>query len=125
MPYRILIVDDDADIRDMLTRFLKRRGYVVDNAADGCEALEALRSREPDLMLLDIYMPNMSGLEVLAEIKGEDLRTRTIALSGRPDGKVIEDSLELGAVAFVAKPFDFPDLTAQIADSLLMGSSIG
>jgi len=125
MPFRILVVDDDADVRDMLTRFLKRRGYIVDNAADGREALRALRSHEPDVMLLDIYLPEMSGLDLLNEIKDDHLDTRTIALSGIPDDKMIEETLDLGAVAFFAKPFDFPDLTAQIAESLSMGAAIG
>ena len=119
MAFHILVVDDDADVRDMLTRFLKRRGYVVDQAADGEEALRSLRNRDPDLMLLDIYLPKKTGLEVLREMKDAGLRVRTIALSAMPDDQIIASSLSLGAVSFMAKPFDFMDLTAQIDANLV------
>lgn len=119
MAFHILVVDDDADVRDMLTRFLKRRGYVVDQAADGEEALRSLRNRDPDLMLLDIYLPKKTGLEVLREMKDAGLRVRTIALSAMPDDQIIASSLSLGAVSFMAKPFDFMDLTAQIYANLV------
>jgi len=119
MAFHILVVDDDADVRDMLTRFLKRRGYVVDQAADGEEALRSLRNRDPDLMLLDIYLPKKTGLEVLREMKDAGLRVRTIALSAMPDDQIVASSLSLGAVSFMAKPFDFMDLTAQIDANLV------
>ena len=119
MPFHILVVDDDADVRDMLVRFLKRRGYAVDSARDGEEALASVRAHDPDLMLLDIYLPKMSGLEVLYEIQDDDLNTRTIALSGIPDDQMVRSTKELGAVAFLAKPFDFPALTAQIDANLV------
>jgi DNA-binding response OmpR family regulator len=121
MAFRILVVDDDADVRDVLTRFLKRRGYVVENAADGQEALSMVREHDPDLMLLDIYLPKMNGLDVLSEMQNDDVRTRTIALSGIPDDQMVRNSQELGAVAFMAKPFDFPQLTAKIDANLTAG----
>ena len=102
----------------MLTRYLKRRGYIVDSAVDGEEALAAVRERDPDVMLLDIYLPKMSGLGVLHAIQHEGLHTRTIAISGFPDERMVQDTKELGAVAFVAKPFDFPELTAEISAHL-------
>jgi len=119
MAFHILVVDDDADVRDMLARFLKRRGYAVDQAADGEEALRSLRNRDPDLMLLDIYLPKKTGLEVLREMKDAGLRVRTIALSAMPDDQIVASSLSLGAVSFMAKPFDFMDLTAQIDANLV------
>jgi len=121
MAFHILVVDDDPDVRDMLTRFLRRRGYVVENAANGEEALAAVRDHDPDLMLLDIYLPKMSGLEVLCAIQGLDLHTRTIALSGIPDDRLVENSKQLGAVAFLPKPFDFPVLTEEIDVHLVAG----
>ena len=119
MSFRILVVDDDADVRDVLTRFLKRRGYSVEHASDGKEALDAVRENEPDLMLLDIYLPRMTGLDVLLHLREEDLHTRTIAVSGLPDDQIVESSKELGAVDFMAKPFDFPTLTAKIDANLV------
>lgn len=120
MALSILVVDDDDAIRQVLTRYLKRRGYIVDTAADGQEALAAVRESDPDIMLLDIYLPKMSGLDVLSAIRDDGLHTRTIALSGFPDEQMVRDSRDLGAVAFVPKPFDFPELTAQIDSRCLL-----
>jgi DNA-binding response OmpR family regulator len=121
MAFHILVVDDDADVRDVLTRFLKRRGYVVESAVDGEEAISAVRAHDPDLMLLDIYLPKKSGLDVLYEIRDDNLHTRTIALSGVPDDRMVQSSKELGAVAFLPKPFDFTSLTAEIDANLVAG----
>ena len=119
MPFRILVVDDDETCVTLLTRFLKRRGYIVEHASDGEEALAAVREHEPDLMLLDICLPKMTGLDVLYFMQDDELRTRTIALSGIPDAQMVRNSRKLGAVAFMAKPFDFPALTAQIDANLV------
>lgn len=123
MAFSILVVDDDDDVREVLTRYLKRRGYVVETAADGEQALAAVRQTDPDLMLLDIYLPKMSGLDVLYAIQDDSLHTRTIALSGIPDDQMVQNSRELGAVGFMAKPFDFPALTEQIDANLSAGVS--
>ncbi|MGD8328509.1 MAG: response regulator [Acidobacteriota bacterium] len=119
MAFHILVVDDDPDVRDVLTRVLRRRGYVVENAADGEEALAAVRAHDPDLMVLDVYLPKLSGLEVLHAIQREDLHTRTIAVSGIPDDEMVRNTEQLGAVTFLAKPFDFPVLTEEIAANLV------
>lgn len=118
MSFRILVVEDDPDVRDVLTRFLRRRGYLVENAADGEEALAAVRERDPDLMLLDIYLPKMTGLDVLYAMRDDHLHTRTIAVSGIPDDRMVQNTKELGAVGFFAKPFDFPRLTEEIDANL-------
>ncbi len=123
MSFRILVVDDDADVRDVLTRLLKRRGYIVEHACDGEEALDAVREHEPDLILLDIYLPKMNGLAVLFHLLREDLDIRTIAMSGIPDDQIVQSSKELGAVDFMAKPFDFPALTAKIDANLVAGAT--
>lgn len=121
MAFHILVVDDDADVRDVLMRFLKRRGYLVESAADGEEALTAVRDHDPDLMLLDIYLPKMSGLDVLGAMQDDGLQTRTIALSGVPGDQMVQSTMDLGAVAFLAKPFDFTSLTAEIDANLVAG----
>ncbi len=121
MAFHILVVDDDAAVRDVLTRFLRRRGYRVGIAANGEEALNAVRDHDPDLMLLDIHLPKLSGLDVLQELQSGNLQTRTIALSGMPDDEMVQSTKELGAVAFLAKPFDFTSLTAEISANLVAG----
>ena len=121
MAFHILVVDDDAGVRDVLTRFLRRRGYRVGSAANGEEALSAVRDNDPDLMLLDIHLPKLSGLDVLQELQSGNLQTRTIALSGIPDDEMVQSTKELGAVAFLAKPFDFTSLMAEISANLVAG----
>ena len=115
----VLLVEDDRNLRAFLRKAFREEGYAVDEAADGEEALAAVRAHDPDLMLLDIYLPKLSGLDVLNAIRGDDLHTRTIAVSGIPDDDMVRNSHELGAVAFMAKPFDFPVLTEEIAANLV------
>lgn len=122
MAFHILVVDDDPDVRDVLTRFLRRRGYLVENAADGEEALAAVREHDPDLMLLDIYLPKMTGLDVLYALRDDHRNVPTIALSGIPDDRMVQNTKALGAVGFFAKPFDFPTLTAEIDANLTIGA---
>ena len=124
MSFRILVVDDDADVRDVLTRFLKRSGYSVQHAADGEEALDAVREHAPDLMLLDICLPRMTGLDVLFHLREEHLQPRTIALSGTATDEIVQNSRELGAIDFMAKPFDFFALAAKIDASLVAGVTV-
>lgn len=124
MSFRILVVDDDADVRDILTRFLKRSGYTVEHACDGEEALAAVREHVPDLMLLDICLPRMTGLEVLLHLREEQCQPRTIALSGTSNDRIAQSTRDLGAVDFVAKPFDFPALTAKIGANLVAGVTV-
>ncbi len=121
MAFHILVVDDDAGVRDVLTRFLTRRGYLVGSVASGEEDLNAVRDKNPDLMLLDICLPKMSGLDVLYAIQEGGLPTRTVALSGIPDDEMVQNTRELGAVGFLAKPFDFASLRAEIDASLFAG----
>lgn len=119
MALSILVVDDDEDLRDLLERFLKKRGYIVNHAEDGEEALAAAEEDEPDIVLLDIYLPKMSGLEVLSEMRRRGIHSRTIALSGIPDDQMVDDSLRLGAVDFIAKPLDFAYLEQRIEEIAL------
>jgi PAS domain S-box-containing protein len=113
---RILVVDDDADNREILARRLEREGYEAYTVADGAAALARL-SREPyDLVLLDIYMPKMDGFQVLSEMK---LRVElqdipVIVLSALDDHATAVRSIEMGAEDFLAKPYDAVILRARI-----------
>jgi CheY-like chemotaxis protein len=104
-PKKILIVDDDPDVAETLRRFLERpaRRYVVVVASSGEEAVAILRRDAPDLVLLDINMPGMSGLDVLRKI---DRRIPVIMVTGNTDSAPAE-ALKLGAFAYIPKPFDF------------------
>ncbi|MCZ6807758.1 MAG: response regulator, partial [Deltaproteobacteria bacterium] len=79
---RILVVDDDPSFRELLTAFLDDRGYEVESSADGEEALELLRSETADLVLLDLELPGISGLDVLRAIESEKIDTKVITISG-------------------------------------------
>ena len=109
---RILVADDDPDIRDVLKRVLSARGCQVETVADGEAALEALRREPPDALLLDLELPGLSGLEVLSRIKEEGLDVVVITMSGHPvaERHLGPDSVKLGASDFILKPFDLAHL---------------
>lgn len=101
-----LIVDDAPDTRTILRALASQRGFEVIEAEDGALALEAARSQRPDLILLDIRMPNMNGLEALEEIREEDPNVSVVIISGESDEETLEEALSLGATNFLHKPFD-------------------
>ena len=118
MGIRVLVVDDDRGIRDVLTNFLSRRGYEVETAADGETALESIRRNQPDVLLLDIYLPTMSGIDVLYELRHEGLEIPTLTFSGMPDDQMARESTLLGASDFVFKPFHLDELEANLQKRL-------
>ncbi|MBR6486816.1 MAG: response regulator [Lachnospiraceae bacterium] len=106
----VFIVDDSRTMRKMLTGALKEAGYeVAGDAANGVEALEKLKEVTPDLITLDITMPEMDGLEALKKIKeaNPDQKVLMVSAAGQKD-KVLE-ALKLGALDFIQKPFE-PEL---------------
>jgi len=108
---RALIADDEPLICDLLARFLGRRGYTVVTAADGEEALERMRRERPDLLLLDLALPKLDGLEVLEQIREQSIAVGTIwAMTGRADEDSVKQSLELGAADVFTKPLNLPHL---------------
>lgn len=110
----IMIIDDDACIVEMLRETLVRAGYEVTRAYSGTEALLAIDNRRPDLILLDLMLPGLSGEEVLAQIRGIPI----IVISARGD---VEDKVRLlldGAADYLAKPFDTRELLARITVAL-------
>lgn len=112
----VLVVDDDALNRRLLTATLAREGYRTSSANDGTQALEALREDPPDVILLDIVMPGIDGFAVLEEIKAdESLRhLPVIMISGVDDTESVVRCLEMGADDFLPKPFDPAILRARI-----------
>ena len=108
---RALVVDDEPLIRDLLTRFLSRRGFAVVAMSDGEEALEDLRNTRPDLLLLDICLPKIDGLGVLESIRDEAIEVGTIwTITGKADDDSVKKSLELGAAEVFTKPLNLPHL---------------
>lgn len=105
-PPRILVTDDSEVARALFRRLLTRRGYIVEEAATGAAALEAVDADPPDLMLLDLRLPDIDGSEVLRQLRTErDLDALpTIMISGELDGEVAAACLDLGANDFLMKP---------------------
>jgi DNA-binding response OmpR family regulator len=114
MRRRLLLVEDDRTLRQALTFNLTREGYEVTSAADGETALEAARSDRLDLILLDVMLPGMSGVEVLRVLRREGVATPIIILSAKGDEIDRVVGLKVGADDYVAKPFSRPELLARI-----------
>ena len=114
MKRRILVVEDDRTLRQALTFNLSREDYDVRVAVDGEQALAAARDQGLDLILLDIMLPGMSGLEVLRVIRGEGITTPVIVVSAKGDEIDRVVGLKVGADDYVAKPFSRPELLARI-----------
>jgi len=114
MRRRLLLVEDDPTLRQALTFNLTREGYEVSTASDGEAALEAARSQRLDLILLDVMLPGMSGVEVLRVLRREGVTTPVIILSAKGDEIDRVVGLKVGADDYVAKPFSRPELLARI-----------
>lgn len=114
MPKSILVVDDDALIRRSLAVSLAQAGYQVQTAASGENALEIVRAKSPDLVLLDISMPGMDGLEALRTLRAHAQNLPVIFLTARRRELDEVVGLELGADDYVTKPFDLDVLLAHI-----------
>jgi len=105
MPKTILVVDDAAFMRMMIRDILAREGYVIQEAVNGRDALEKYRETRPDLVTLDITMPEMDGIEALRAIRGINPAARVLMVSAMGQQKMMVDALECGALDFLVKPF--------------------
>jgi DNA-binding response OmpR family regulator len=113
MSNKILVVDDDPAARRMLTLLLQPIGEVVE-ASSGDAALRIIEAEQPRLMLLDMTMPGMSGLEVLNALQTSSVRMTIIVLTGQTDIALAKKALELGAVEYITKPFDLAHLKGEV-----------
>ena len=116
MPRTILVVDDDAEIRDLAELVLRGGGYAVAKASSGWDALDRVRREQPDLVLLDVNMPEMDGWELLrllkADEKGRDLPVVMFTVKMEFRDKV--HALQDGAYDYITKPFSYEDLLGRI-----------
>ncbi|MFH0830326.1 MAG: response regulator [Candidatus Aenigmatarchaeota archaeon] len=115
--FRILVVDDDRDLLRIVTRTLELEGYDAVPAADGKSALALFEERQPNLVVLDIMMPDMDGYEVLARIR-ERSNVPVIMLTAIKESDSLQKSLGLGADDYVRKPFRTHELLARIKTKL-------
>jgi len=117
MDARILLVEDDPSIREITALGLRAAGFTVDTAADGLEGVERWRHDRPDLVLLDVMLPRLDGLEVLRAIRRE-ATTPVVMLTARADTIDVVVGLESGADDYVRKPFEMPELVARVRAAL-------
>ncbi|MDP9342840.1 MAG: response regulator transcription factor [Actinomycetota bacterium] len=111
--HRVLVVDDEPIVVDVLTRYLTREGFEVATAQDGQEAVESIRSFRPDLVLLDLMLPRLDGLEVFRRIR-EANTVPVIMLTARGEETDRVVGLELGADDYVTKPFSPREIVARV-----------
>src|SRR6185437_180129 len=116
----ILLVEDDMTLRDTLAYRLRHDGYQVVTAADGPHAVDAARKTRPDLIVLDLMLPGMDGLEVCKQVRAmpETQSAPIIMLTARAEESDKILGLELGADDYVTKPFSWPELRARIRTQL-------
>jgi len=117
MDARILLVEDDPSIREVTAIGLRAAGFEVETAADGAVGLERWRRDSPDLVLLDVMLPRLDGLEVCREIR-RDSTVPIVMLTARADTIDVVVGLEAGADDYVRKPFEMPELVARIRAAL-------
>ena len=111
---KILLAEDEVDLNNVVTRYLKKNGYSVDSVLDGEEALDYLEYSEYDLVILDIMMPKVDGFEVIKKLRNKGNHTSILMLTARDSADDKVKGLDLGADDYIVKPFDFNELLARI-----------
>jgi YesN/AraC family two-component response regulator len=106
----LLIVDDERAVRQLLIRGFDGQHYQITEASDGRSALDKLRTEEFDIVISDISMPKLDGIELLAEIKRDYPDTAVIMISGYPDEYRDKDVMKVGADRYITKPFENKDI---------------
>ena len=118
-PGRLLLVDDEAPVLEMLADYFVGRGYAVTAAASGEKALAAFTRERPDVVLLDIRMTGLDGVTVLKRLREAEPNVPVIMVTANEDEALARDTLAIGAFDYVAKPFDFEHLDRTVAAALL------
>lgn len=115
---KILIVDDQFGIRILLNEVFQKEGYQTFQAANGIQALDILQKHNPDLVLLDMKIPGMDGVEILKRMKVIDPEIRVIIMTAYGELDMIQEAKNLGALTHFAKPFDIDDIRAAVRKHL-------
>jgi two-component system, response regulator, stage 0 sporulation protein F len=115
---KILIVDDQFGIRILLNEVLQKEGYKTFQAANGVQALEITKKYSPDLVLLDMKIPGMDGIEILKRMKEIDPEIRVIIMTAYGELDMIQEAKDLGAITHFAKPFDIDDIRSAVRENM-------
>src|SRR5271157_5853298 len=111
---RILVVEDEKDMAEAIAAGLRKQGYAADIALDGEEALNAFEVNEYDLLILDLNLPKVDGIEVCKKIRAGGASTGILMLTARSGLDDRVNGLDLGADDYLIKPFHFPELLARV-----------
>jgi len=122
MEGRLLLVDDDPGVLELLNEYFVAQGYKVEAASNGEAALSAVRATRPDLVLLDIRMPGLDGVEVLRRLRRQDPTLPVVMVTANEEVTLARETLSLGALDYVAEPFDFMHLEQVVVAGLLHGA---
>lgn len=120
---KVLIVDDQNGIRVLLVEVFSNEGYNTFQASNGKLALEIVRNESPDLVLLDMKIPGMDGLDILKHIKQIDASIKVIMMTAYGELDMIKEATDLGALTHFTKPFDIDDLRLAVNKELRSDSS--
>ncbi len=120
MQGRVLVVDDDPTAVELLQEFLTAKGYEVLTAGNGAEALRKVKEEQPHLILLDIRMPTMDGLEVLRQLRQIDQEVGVIMVTAANEEETGRQAMALGAFDYITKPLDLPYLEQSLWYKLTM-----
>ncbi|WP_409303250.1 response regulator [Peribacillus sp. SCS-155] len=123
MKGKILIVDDQFGIRILLNEVLSKEGYTTYQAANGVQALDIVTKHSPDLVLLDMKIPGMDGIEILKRMKQINLEIKVIIMTAYGELDMIQEAKDLGAMTHFAKPFDIDDIRQAVKEYLAVSSN--
>ncbi|MCD2367411.1 response regulator [Bacillus sp. BS3(2021)] len=123
MNEKILIGDDQYGIRVLLNEVFNKEGYKTFQAANGIQALDIVKNQRPDLVLLDMKIPGMDGIEILKRMKVIDEGIRVIIMTAYGELDMIQESKELGALTHFAKPFDIDEIRDAVKTYLPIKSN--
>lgn len=118
MGYRVLVVDDQKGVRRLLEELFKKEGYEVNVAVDGRDSIEKVKANTPDIVLMDMKMPNMNGLEASEEIIKYDRNIPIIMMTAYGEIEIVQKALEVGVKKYITKPFDIIDLRNLVREVL-------
>lgn len=118
MSGKLLIVDDQYGIRILLNEIFSKEGYNTFQAANGVQALSIVAKEQPDLMILDMKIPGMDGLEILRRVKKTNPEINVIIMTAYGELDMIHEAMDLGAITHFAKPFDIDEIREVVRKEL-------
>lgn len=115
---KLLIVDDEIDIREFAKNFFQKRGVTVFTAAGGLKALDIIDKEEPDLVLLDVHMEEISGIEVLKRLRAKGNPVKVMMVTGVEEARVVNEAKSLGVLGYIHKPLVLEELEKVVMNEL-------